>query len=214
MQFFNLMDAPTCNGGNTNNGHLAELFFDPKNRTKICSLIKKTVDRENFAILLQYFNKFLTVTQSTDTSKIANVEKVKFLGQDLMLHHKRSFPFAYIAPSVHQLCAHSHELMELADGEPIGIYSEQGLEAWNKHIRAFKSGPATRARQMSIEINNYDVYIRMFLLSHPSVYGKRRQVYCKECLKVGHTTRSCPKLKQSSSGAIEQDDVSDLYVTE
>ena len=62
----------------------------------------------------------------------------KYLGMDLMLHHKRSFPFAVISQSVHQMCAHSHQLFEITEGKPIGIYAEQSVESWNKHIRGYK----------------------------------------------------------------------------
>ena len=168
-----LMDMPTANGGNTNTGTLAQKFFAPQYRQRICSLINNSRDRENFAQLLQYFNKIITVTQSVDVSKSINAEKLEYLGKDLMLHHKRCFSFAMIPPSVHQMCAHSHELVQLAGGKPIGVYSEQGIEAWNKMIRAYKSGPAARARQMNVSINIYDIFIRMFLVSHPTMFNKK-----------------------------------------
>ena len=189
-----LMDTPTSNGGNTNTGGLAKRFFDPKNREVIGSCINNQEDRENFITLLGYFNKILSITQCSDISKVVDTEKLKYLGMDLMLHHKRSFPFAVISQSVHQMCAHSHQLFEITGGKPIGIYAEQSVESWNKHIRAYKSGPACKARQMSIKLNTLDIFERMSIRSHPYVADKRRQLYCSYCEKdADHTTISCPK---------------------
>ena len=60
-----LMYTPSSSGGNTDCGGIAKRFLDPNNRAKICSVIRKDEDRENFAELLHYFNLLLTVTQST-----------------------------------------------------------------------------------------------------------------------------------------------------
>ena len=37
-------------------------------------------------------------------------------------------------------------LFEMLEGGPIAVWSESGLEAWNKHIRNFRSGARCRAR--------------------------------------------------------------------
>ena len=68
-----------------------------------------------------------------------------------MLHLKNSFlnekgeSWFMILPSVHQLCAHTWELFSLNDGYSIAKWSENPLEAWNKHVRSFQSDPASRA---------------------------------------------------------------------
>ena len=125
-------------------------------------------------------------------TKIAKVEMVKQVGQDLMVHYKTSFPWAMISPSVHQMCAHSWELFKLTEGKPIAIYAEQSGEAWNKHIRAYKSGPSARARQCSIKQNTQDIFTRMLVQSHPKIAAKRKVLCCSRCSKYGHTVRSCP----------------------
>ena len=51
-----------------------------------------------------------------------------------------------ISPSVHQMTAHAWELFKINEGKPISMFSEQPGEAWNKHVRAYKSGPAATAR--------------------------------------------------------------------
>ena len=187
-----LVDCPTQIGGNTNTGPLSDKFFSVKHREDICNLIRKTSDKSAFSELLSFFNKMLTITQQCDSTKIVKIDMVKQLGQQLMVHYKQSFPFAMISPSVHQMCAHSWELFTMTEGKPISVYAEQSGEAWNKHIRAYKSGPAARARQCSIRLNTQDIFTRMLVQSHPLIASRRKIHQCKRCDKHGHTIRSCP----------------------
>ena len=83
--------------------------------------------------------------KQSDACKIAIVNEVRILCQELMIFEKTNFPWAMISPSIHSMCGHNPELFEKTGGAPIAIYSEQGSEAWNKHIRAFNLGPAARA---------------------------------------------------------------------
>ena len=189
-----LIDTPTSGGGNTDTGVIADRFFDPVNRDAICDIILNTSDREKYYDLLQQFNMVLAVSQHVDTSKIAIPLKVKELTKDLMVSFKTSFPWAMLSPSAHSMCGHNWELFEITNGTPIAIFSEQGSEAWNKYIRAFKSGPAARARQTSVKENILDIFNRMMIKSHPEIASQKRQLLCKRCNKIGHTVRSCPKL--------------------
>eukprot|EP00795_Rhopilema_esculentum_P005009 gene5009-115_t len=117
---------------------------------------------------------------------------VKSLGQQLLVYYKQHFPFAMIAPSVHQICAHSWEMFSLRNGKAIAIHTEQSGEAWKKHICAYKSGPSARARQCSIRLNTLYVFTRMLVQSYPIIASKRKALTCKRCEKHGHTIRSCP----------------------
>ena len=153
----------TCNGllvgGNTNTGNVAMRFFDPQNRESIGELIPGPETRDAFLELLKYFNKMLTVVQNA-SHKCVNIDKVKYLGIDLMRHLKQNFPWAVISQSVHQMAAHAWDLFQINDGKPISKWSESPVEGWNKHIRAFKSGPASRAWQTSVKDNIQDTYTR------------------------------------------------------
>ena len=89
------------------------------------------------------------------------------------------------------MCAHAWELFVITDGLPIAEYSEQSIESWNKFIRAYKSGPAAKARQMSIKMNTKDIFQRMMIKTHPAIALKKRQLFCDSCKQLGHTVRSC-----------------------
>lgn len=188
-----LVDTPTSGGGNTNVGGTAERFFAEENRDAICQIIRKESDRTAFSKLLSMFNIMLSITQQCDVSKVVNYEKVQSLGTELMLFHKEAFPFAFLSPTVHQMCAHSHELFQMNNGKPIAMYSEQSGEAWNKHIRSFQSGAACRARQSSLLHNTRDIFSRMMIATHPAIVSKRLSLFCTNCKSYGHTIRGCPQ---------------------
>ena len=62
----------------------------------------------------------------------------------------------------------------MTNGAPIAKYSEQGSEAWNKHIRAYRSGPGCRARFMNNTVNIKDTFTRMYMRSHPLIAKQKR----------------------------------------
>ena len=78
-----------------------------------------------------------------------------------------------MSPSVHQMLAHNWELFDIVEGKPIAVWSESGLEAWNKHVRSFRSGAGCRARQNSVQNNIHDVFVRMLVTSSPVISKAR-----------------------------------------
>ena len=77
---------PTSQGGNTNNGNIAVKFFSVDLRDKICAPIRNTEHRENFSLLLQKFNVFLSIVQQTK-NKI-DPEKLRVIGYNLQIFFK------------------------------------------------------------------------------------------------------------------------------
>ena len=86
-----------------------------------------------------------------------------------MLHILVHFPWVKITPSVHQMFGHNPELFKMQQGKSIAKFSKSALEAWNKHIRSFRSGPACPARQNSAANNIHDVLVRMLIISSPLI---------------------------------------------
>ena len=83
-------------------------------------------------------------------------------------------------------CGQSWELFDMTQGKPIATYAKQPGEAWNKHIRAFKSGPPSRTGQRFIKIKvikviTLDIFSQMLLQSHPVVISKKKLLQCKNC---------------------------------
>ena len=191
-----LIDSPSTSGGNTNCGPLADRFFSLQNRDEICSLILNTEDRNNYRKFLSLTNIVLTVVQSVDAKKRVRVQAFKEFCIKLMLHMKNSFlnekgeSWVMIIPTFHQLCGHSWQLFERNNGSSIAKWSESPVESWNKYVRSFQSGPASRARQLSIKDNIHDIFRRMLIDSHPAIASKCPRPTCSVCGEVGHTARS------------------------
>ena len=188
-----LIDTPTSNGGNTNNGMMAERFLHPKNREIICSLILNGTDRENFEVLLRDMNIILSITQSTRDN--VDTTKLRQLGIDIMSHIRSKFidheglPWININPSLHAMCGHSWQLIDMLNA-PVAMYSEQAQEHWNKYIAKYKSGCGARARQHDVGQNISDIFKRMLLMTHPKIWSKQRIITCGTCGKDGHTSKS------------------------
>ena len=166
-----LVDSPTVNGGNTNTGPTARRFFLPENSEAISALIQSETDRINYKIMLNYMYVMLKVNQQGKHN--VDPKKVLEFGITFMVHVQTSFPWVYFSPSVHQMSAHSWELFQMNGYKPVSKWSEQGSEAWNKYIRAWKSGKSSRSRQYSIKDNIYDVFRRMLITTHPSIASQR-----------------------------------------
>ena len=67
----------------------------------------------------------------------------------------------------------------MLEGGPIAVWSESSLEAWNKHIRNFRSGGGCRARQNSVKSNLEDIFVRMLITSSPTVAKSRHCIFKK-----------------------------------
>ena len=137
-------------------------------------MIEDAEDRENFSILLGMLNVCLFVVESVDVGKKVFVEGFKNHCYETMVHIIVHFPWVFITSSVHQMLAHCSQLFEMQDGGPIAIWSESGVEAWNKHMRNFRSRAGCRARQTSVQANINDIFVRMLMISAP-IIAKIRQ---------------------------------------
>ena len=161
------------------NDSIAEHFFYSKNRTIICELIKNESDRENYSILLRDVNVVLSVCLSSRAGVV--VTQLRQLGIDIMAHIRTKFvcgnkPWIPINPSLHAMCAHSWQLFEMNDCNPISDFSEQAQEHWNKNVSKYKSGCGARARQHSVKLNIRDNFTRMLQMTHPIVVSKKRKL--------------------------------------
>ena len=88
---------------------------------------------------------------------------------ETMEHIVVHFPWVFITSSVQQMLAHSWQLCEMQDGGPIAIWSASGVEAWNKHVRNFRSKAGCRTRQTSAQANINDIFMRMLITSAPTI---------------------------------------------
>ena len=89
--------------------------------------------RENFNTIL--FGLSAAVKVINSQKRRVNTQKLRDITQEVNLKIVESFPWAAVSPSIHRILAHSWEVVELNNGFGLGDLSEEGLEAFNKHIR-------------------------------------------------------------------------------
>eukprot|EP00112_Aurelia_sp_Birch-Aquarium-sp1_P024715 Seg794.1 transcript_id=Seg794.1/GoldUCD/mRNA.D3Y31 product="hypothetical protein" protein_id=Seg794.1/GoldUCD/D3Y31 len=81
------------------------------------------------------------------------------------------------------MLTHNWELFAMLAGKPIAVCSESVLEAWNKHIRNFRSGAGCRAHQTSCSENVHDIFVRMLITSSPTIAQARWNSFKRNALK-------------------------------
>ena len=100
------LDTTTQDGGNSNNGPIADRYFDPnKSGSHMFNNQKYSWNRETFSILFAKYNIMLSLTQQVNSKKTVDPLKVKEVWYDFMIFLRQSFDWTMITRSVHQMCA-------------------------------------------------------------------------------------------------------------
>ena len=89
----------------------------------------------------------------------------------LNLDHCR---WANVTPTLHKVLAHSCELMTRYNEERgMKVYSEEGLESCNKHIRRYRE---LLARKTNFEDNIRDVFVRLLCQSNYVSFLQKKHI--------------------------------------
>ena len=138
-----------------------------------------------------------------------------------MKHHKTAFPWASITPTLHAMCAHSWELFEITGGKSICVFCEQAVEAWNKYIKAFKSGIIhIRSIWWGFVVHTWNLFLELIFISANMLLSEipikllqcgnlnkwvfysfpnnisHYTFFYKQPSCLGFTRKICPKVKQ------------------
>ena len=113
-----------------------------------------------------------------------------------------------IIPTVHRMLAHVWELISMNNGNSLARWSEFPVESWNKHVRSFQSGVASKARQTSLKEPLW--YILLHANIFPSCFAtKQPRLSCSICGDVEHTARAAKhkKLDDQSRSLYEDENM-------
>ena len=98
------------------------------------------------------------------------------------------FKWVKINETLHGVRHHSTELIGLNDGYSLGTLSEEGLEAFNKHIHVYLK---THARKTTNHDQIFDVMSSLLERSHPDVLKNKLQFKKPlKCSEYGEQTHS------------------------
>jgi len=104
------------------------------------------------------------------------------------------WPDFMVSETVHQVLAHSHELIIANDGFGLGKFSETSLETNNKYMRLFYE---RLSRKNSLFAQLVDMLMRTWMKGDPIVRSKNRIHFCSRCNIYDHHTRGCPRKKNT-----------------
>lgn len=198
---------PVGKGGTSTTGPIAKrLLHENATRQVLLECVpERGEDRVQLSNIVSNVSIILRLVSS---SELINADKLDTLCKDtsrMVLDHFPSFRFTC---SVHQLLAHSAELVAANKSHGLGTLSEEALEHNNKNIRKYREQLSRKTTQ---EDNLTDVFHRLWLKSDPVIRKFRHVDKCSYC-DGDHHTRSCPKKKVDFGGFNTEDELFNFFL--
>ena len=111
---------------------------------------------DSFATIHSNLGVILWVYNSDNMINKESCETICKETYQLILDH---YPWANVTAKLHKVLVHSCELMAIYnEGRGLKVYSEEGLESCNKHIRRYRE---LLARKTNFEDNIRDAFVRL-----------------------------------------------------
>ncbi|KAE8740613.1 hypothetical protein FOCC_FOCC013871 [Frankliniella occidentalis] len=143
-----IVDVVKRGSGNTNCGNTSRIFFsDPRKASEATGFDLALLER--FAIILDAINCGLKI----------NSERFREFAWDTAVLFENLYPWYHMPSSVHVILMHGADIMRTFE-LPIGVYTEEALEARNKNIRNFREH---RTRKISGKHTMEDLFKRLLL---------------------------------------------------
>ena len=140
--------------------------------------------------LRQLLENLGTILNLINTDRMVHVEKLEQLCLDTAVMVREKMPWVQFSPTVHEVLAHSPQLIRNNGGRGLLAFSEEPSEGTHKMVKEIRR---KYARQMNLKVNLQDVMHKLWMFTDPARKAFDPVLTCSECLKNGHTIRSCPK---------------------
>ena len=181
------IDFPNSQGGTSTTGNVARQCFYPKCEEP-SNYLRRTLTllpngcRDSFATIHSNLGVIIRVYNS---DKMINEESFETICKDTYLLILDHYPWANVTPTLHKVLVHSCELMaRYNEGRGMKVYSEEGLESCNKHIRRYLE---LLARKTNFEDNICDVFfVRLLCQSNYVSFLQRKYIEQKHKQEIGH----------------------------
>ena len=142
---------------------------------------------------MKLHEKLSIILRVVSCQSLIDVQQYGELVEEASLLIARCYPWAMVNHTLHGLLHHSAELIQLNNGYGLGLLSEEGLEATNKHIRRYLellSRKTCPIQQLT------DVMHRLLERSNPMIIHRKemmnkkcKELVCLECGSHHHSTR-------------------------
>lgn len=164
-----LVDTVNQGSGSTNDGNTARRFFELAEITGL-HIVSHRFLHQIASINLMYFgviaglNKELIERFSVILNALAcgfaiDPPSFKKYALKTAFLFEKLYPWYYMPASLHYVLIHGADIIASMD-LPIGLYSEDALEARNKNVRSFREH---RTRKISREATKCDLFYRLWI---------------------------------------------------
>lgn len=162
-----LIDIPLSGGGTSNNGNTARKFFR-----------EHAITSEITDVPEELIERYHTIISVLCGSKLLDPVKLREYNTETANLLRTTYPNKNFTPTIHKILYHSPEVVEYFNqfNIPVGMMSEEPLEASHKNIR---NNRYDFARKMNKTVNEIDVYGRLIMTSDPEVNSHRIQSKAK-----------------------------------
>jgi hypothetical protein len=119
-----VLDTPTSKGGTTDTGNAAWRFFSPE----VVPVLQRLFPDECKEQVLQLHHKLSVLLRVMTPTRKVDMVMMEELCIETFVFLLTEFPWVHVSNSLHEILAHSHQLIALNDGFGLGQLIEQGSE--------------------------------------------------------------------------------------
>ena len=132
-----VIEGSSCDGGTSSTGNVARDCFN--NKRDFLRWATSTIAPEDKEKVTTIHTNLGAILRVFNSSHKLDVGKLEMLCKSSYEYIVTNFPWISITPSLHKPLAHSTELTEkYKNGCRLKLYSEDCIEALNKHIRHYR----------------------------------------------------------------------------
>lgn len=164
------VDKPKPGFGSSNDGNTARTFF-----------ANSKVSAEITGLNEELIGKFHLILRTLSCGKRVNVDPFGILLKDTLKLYLDNYGWYYMPSSVHKVLFHSCEVINFFHLIPIGMLSEEALEATHKVIRKSR---LNHTRKNSRANSNVDLLNHLLISSDPLISASRKTSHSNSKLKL------------------------------
>jgi hypothetical protein len=194
-----IVDKPKPGYGTSNDGNTARRFFSNSEiSSQITGIDKNLID------------KFYLILRVLSSGKAINTIKFKILLQDTLELYLALYSWYYMPSSVHKVLIHGCDVINYFD-LPIGLLSEEALEARHKEIRKNR---LYHTRKTSREDSNRDLMNILLLTSDPLISSRRKNTSKKSNENFSNIQDYLVNTDSPSTSSDMPDGLHDLHLSD
>lgn len=166
-----LVDIPTKGSGNTNTGNTARIFFQHP-------ILASTVT----GVKVELIKRFGIILRTMACGYAVNIEAFRIYAWNTAELFVSEYPWFYMPPSVHKILIHGADIIEKVS-LPIGMMSEEALEARNKDFRSYRLNHTRKNSRLN---TMEDLIHTLLVSSDPIITSKSKSTskYSKNHIEI------------------------------